>query len=324
MKGMTELRLMTVSGPMLTVSAPPHVHCGTTVRGLNQRMLLGLAPVMLMAVLTYGLPALRVLAMAGATAVIAEHLCARMFEVKSRVDDLHALCLGLILGCFLPASAPWWLAVAGSVSAVFMGKMIFGGLGSGPLSAAMVGWAVCRLSWSAYMSPEFTVLDSTLPTVLFDLQNFGPKALEDVSYFGLFMGQQIGFLGASQTLAAIVGGAILLYTKRVRWEIPAGFLGGVLVFATIWAMLEPGAHPCPVVHLLAGSTIFAAFFAATDESSSPSRRTPMILFGALCGLMVVLIRVYGIYPDGTPFAILVANLFTPALSSIKPKPFGAK
>ena len=321
-KSMLDLRLLQPSGPVLTVGSPPHVHRGVSVTGLNARFLLGLLPVALMACATYGMPAARVLAAAGASAVLAEHLFSKCMKEPSRVHDLHSLTIGLVLACFLPASAPWWLAMCGAAISVLLGKMIFGGLGAAPLAPAMVGWAVCRVSWPHFMSPELTILDTALDPVLFNLHKFGLQAVENASLLDMLAGRQLGFLGASQTLAALAGGTILLATGRIRWEIPAGFLGGVLVVSTFLGGVEPTRHANALVHLLGGSTVFAAFFAATDDSSSPSRKGPMLAFGALCGLMTVLIRTYGIYPDGTPFAILVANLFAPALAMIRPKPFG--
>ncbi len=310
--------------PLLTVSAPPFAHAGSSVHSLMLTSIAALAPAAVMAALAYGLPAVRVMALCGATAILAEFLCERLMGRRSSVDDFHGLYMGLVLAFLLPAAAPWWLAVMGAASSIVLGKMIFGGLGGSPLSPALVGWAVCSLSWPEAMDAEFSMLASELTSPLHQLKSFGPEAVAGISPLRLLAGRQLGGLGASQVWAVLAGGLLLLALGRVRWEIPLGFLAGLTAAEGVYWLSDPATYASPLFHLLAGSAVFVAFFAATDEPSTPSRTLPMLLFGLLAGALTAVIRIHGIYPDGAAFAVLLANLFTPMLARIRPKPFGAR
>ncbi|HKI82173.1 MAG TPA: RnfABCDGE type electron transport complex subunit D, partial [Pseudodesulfovibrio sp.] len=127
---------------------------------------------------------------------------------------------------------------------------------------------------------------------------------------------------AVHVAALLVGAAYLLLRGHIKWEVPAGFITGLLLTAWVYQIMAPTAYAPPLFHLLAGGAVFGAFFLATDPSSSPIGRVPAVIFGLMAGAMVIVIRVYGMYPDGVPFAILLANLFTPLLDRIRPKPFG--
>lgn len=319
-RGLSPLR----ASPVLTVSAPPFAHAGQSVSSMMLTSILALVPAAVMAAVVYGLPAVRVLALCASVAVMTEALCERLMGRASSVDDWHGLYVGLVLAFLLPASAPWWLAVMGAVSSIVLGKMIFGGLGGGPLSPALVGWAVCGLSWPDVVDPEFSMLASELTSPLHQLKFFGVEAVEGFSASQLLLGRQLGGLGASQVWAVLAGGLALVALGRVRWEIPLAFLAGLAGASAAFWLSDPGLYASPLFHLLAGSGVFVAFFAATDEPSSPSLPAPMLLFGLLAGGLTVIIRVYGIHPDGAAFAVLLANLFTPMLARLRPKPFGAR
>lgn len=312
------------TSPVLTVSAPPFAHAGSSVHSLMLTSIAALAPAAVMAAVTHGLPGVRVMALCGVVAVLAEALCERLMGRRSSVDDFHGLYVGFVLAFLLPAAAPWWLATMGAASSIVLGKMIFGGLGGSPLSPALVGWAVCSLSWPEAMDAEFSMLASELTSPLHQLKFFGPEAVAGIAPLQLMAGHQLGGLGASQVWAVLAGGLLLLVLGRVRWEIPLGFLAGLAVTTGVYWLSDPVAYASPIFHLLAGSAVFVAFFAATDEPSTPSRTLSMLLFGLLAGALTAIIRIYGIYPDGAPFAVLLANLFTPMLARIRPKPFGAR
>jgi len=313
------------SAPTLyTVAAPPHWHCGRTVTGVMQQYILALLPAAVMAVVYYGFPALRVMALACATAVAVEALCCKIMDRPSSVDDFHAALTGLLLSFLLPAMAPWWLVVIGAAVSIIVGKMLFGGLGGNPLCAPLVGWAILSLSWQTQMDPDAMVLSTTLADPLTQLKFLGLAAAQKISYADMFVGRQLGGLGATQVLALLLGGGYLAARGLVRLYIPLSFLAGVFVTGLVYFLMDGGAYPNPIFHLLTGSVVLGAFFLATDPNSSPVNKTAMVLFGLTCGIMTVIIRVYGIYPDGVPFAILFANLFTPMFDLIRPKPFGAR
>jgi len=308
--------------PILTVAVPPHVHCGRSIRRYMVDTLIALMPAALMAVVIFGVEGLRVMALSCAVAVTADFLLNRIMRREQSVDDYSALVTGLLFAFLLPASSPWWLVAVGSVTAIAMGKMIFGGLGGSPLCPALVGWAACRISWGSYMDTNATMLSSHLAAPLQQLKYFGPDSIGSIHFSDLLLGNQLGGLGAVHVAALLVGAAYLLLRGHIKWEVPAGFITGLLLTAWVYQIMAPTAYAPPLFHLLAGGAVFGAFFLATDPSSSPIGRVPAVIFGLMAGAMVIVIRVYGMYPDGVPFAILLANLFTPLLDRIRPKPFG--
>lgn len=307
---------------LLTVSVPPHRHCGVTVRTRMTSLLLAMVPAAVMAASSYGASGLRVMALAMGTAVLAEAACDRLMERASEIGDLHALYVGLCFAFLLPPSAPWWLVTVGSASSIALGKMVFGGLGGSPFCAPLIGWAVCRLSWPAHMDIDATMLAYDLTYPLAQLKNFGLEAVMITDTRELILGRQLGGLGAVQMAGVIVGGLFLVLRRHISSIIPVGVVAGVAATAWVFHLTDPAAHPPAMFHLLTGSALFGAFFLATDGPSSPNRNIPMLLYGLLAGVLIVVIRVYGVYPDGVPFAILLANLFTPVFERIRPRPFG--
>lgn len=310
--------------PLLTVSAPPHVHCGRTIRGMMLETLVALLPAAALAVVWYGLPALRVMALCCGTAVAVEAACFRLMDRPAETDDCHGLLTGLLFAFFLPASAPWWLAVCGSAITIILGKMIFGGIGGTPLNAAALGWAACRISWPGFLDVDATMLTTPFEGAVSALKYFGPDAASAFSLSDLLLGKQLAGLGEAQVGALLLGGLWLVARNRVRWEIPLSFLAGVALTAGIFQAVDPQLYAGPLFHLLAGGTVFAAFFLMPEGSSSPNGTIPMLVYGLMGGALLIIIRVYGAYPDGIAFAVLLANLATPLLERLRPKPFGAR
>jgi len=308
----------------LTVSVPPHRHYGTSIRGRMFAILLAMLPAATMGLANYGMPALRVMCLSMSAAIFTEALCHWLMESKSELENLHAFIVGLSFAFLLPASAPWWLVTFGSATSIILGKMIFGPLGGSPFCAPLIGWAVCRISWPAFMDIDASMLSADLTFPLAQLKDFGLNSVMITDTKQLFLGKQLGGLGAVQIAGILLGGIILVAKRHVSSIIPMGVIGGVCITAGLFNMLNPNIYATPGFHLLTGSTLFGAFFLATDGSSSPNRQIPMLLFGLLIGIMIVLIRIYGSYPDGVPFAILIANLFTPVFERIRPRPFGVR
>ena len=308
----------------LTVSPAPHWRSKRTVEKMMQYHLLALVPALLMAFNMFGLPALATVGMAGAVAVLTEVLMLKWQERDVNVDNYTALYEGVLFAFLLPAGAPWWMVGCGAALTIVLGRTVFGGFGCNPICAPLVAWAFCRLSWPAAMDIDANLAHFMINAPLDQLKYFGLETLEQFNYADLFLGKQLGGLGASQILGVLAGGIFLVATKWVRIFIPAAFLVGVTVTASIFWMIDPEVYANPLFHLLTGSVIFGAFFLAPDVASSPVGIIPQVLFGLIAGTMVVIIRVYGIYPDGVPFAIMVANLLTPLLDRVRPKPFGGK
>lgn len=307
-----------------TVTAPPFWHCGRTVTGDMYRLLVALVPAALLGVYRFGYDALTVLAVAGLTAVITEALIQRLMEQSPSAHDFTALADGILLAFLLPATAPWWLVAVGSAVTIILGRMVFGGFGGSPVCAPAVGWCVLTVSWPAYMDLNGMLLRWDLVEPLSELKYFGVEAISGISLSSLVFGQNLGALGASQAGLVLAAGVALLCMGQIRWYIPVSYLAGVFGTALIYWLIDPQLYASPLFHLLAGTTMFTAFFLLPYPSASPVFRIPMILFGLMAGALTILIRVYGIYPDGAPFAVLLANLCTPLLDLIQPKPFGGR
>ena len=224
----------------------------------------------------------------------------------------------------LPANAPWWLVMLGAALAIGLGKMAFGGLGANAVNTALVGWAMLYVSWPALMDPNSMQLDTSFIDPLVRLKYFGAGAVSHIGLTDLLLGNQIGGLGASQAGALFIGGSYLAARGTIRWEIALSFFVGVFLTAALYNVIDAERFATPFFHLCTGSTFLGGFFLATEWASSPGRQIPMMLYGLIGGAMVIIIRVYGIYPDGVPFAILLINLLAPLLDSIHPKPFGAR
>ena len=310
--------------PLFVVDTPPYLHSGYTIHGMMRDTLIALLPAAILAVYTFGLPAFRVMALAAGTAVLVEALCLYLAGRDIRIHDGTALVTGLLLAFLLPAGAPWWLVVIGSALTIGLGKQVFGGLGANPLCPPLVGWAALTISWPTYMDPGAMTLQTTLIDPLLTMKYFGFAYLLPNSELPLFLGQQLGGLGSAQIAAVLAGGLFLIIRRTVRWEIAFSFLLGVVLLSGLYWHLDPVLNPPPHLYLLTGSTMFAAFFLATDASSSPVAGAGMVIYGLLAGCLVVLIRMYGIYPDGAPFAVLLAGLVTPLCDMIRVAPYGSR
>ncbi|EPR38737.1 electron transport complex, RnfABCDGE type, D subunit [Desulfovibrio sp. X2] len=305
----------------LTVSCPPHIHCGRSVRGLMHESAAALLPAAVMAVWWYGVPALRVMALATAAAVTTQWAIERLTGREIGVDDGSALLTGLVFAFLLPSSAPWWLVIIGAVIALGLGRAAFGGLGGNPLNPALIAWAICLLSWKGHMNPDFTVLDSALGSPLATLRYQGALEAAKISPLALLEGAQLSGLGDAQAGALLLGGLWLLARRRLRPHIPLAFLAGTAATAFCFRLVWPETSASPLFHVLAGGTVFAAFFLATEQASSPVTRRGMVVYGLFAGAMTVVIRTWGIWLDGAPFAVLLANLVTPMCDRLRPRAF---
>jgi Na+-translocating ferredoxin:NAD+ oxidoreductase subunit D len=313
----------TAHPPFLHVSSPPFWHSGRTVRGVMTDFIIALVPALAMAIFYYGFEALRVVSLSIATAVVVEALCLLVMERDVSVDNYSAVVTGILFAFLLPAQAPWWIVMTGSAISVGLGKMIFGGLGANPVASPLVGWAALQISWPDAMNINIAMLASPLENPLTQLKYLGLQSV-DVSFMEMAIGAQLSGLGSAQVLALLAGGMFLAFRRSIRVHIPLAFLGGVLVASLIFWGIDSSVHPNPLFHILAGSTVFGAFFLATDPPAAPVGKIAMVLYGLLGGTLVVIIRVYGIYPDGVPFAVLLANLTAYLFDLIRPKPFGAR
>ncbi len=309
---------------LLTVSPSPAWRTQRTAQDTIQAMLLSLVPVFLLGIIHFGLGTIRVTALSAGVALATWLVCEKITKRTHPLGGHYAVLTGVLFAFLLPASAPWWLTSVGAACSIILGSVVFGGIGSNPLCAPLVGWAICKISWPDFMDIDLSMLDTTLSSPLSQIKYTGLPVAGDISFWGLFLGEQLGGLGAVQIIAVLGAGIFLLVRGYIRLFAPLAFLAGVAGASLVYWLID-SSYPGPVFHLLAGHVLFAAFFLVTDWGSSPVGKLPLVLFGLIAGVLVIVIRTYGAYPDGVAFAVLLANLLTPLLDTLRPKslPVGA-
>ena len=306
------------------ISHAPFVHNNSSIARKNVALLLAMMPLVAFAVCMFGWPAASVLLLSTSMAIGIELLIRLPLGRKLEVIDGNAAAIGLMFGLMLPPTAPWWFILVGTFIAIVIAKQFFGGTGENPFNPMLVAYAVLLISWGdvlnftkAYLPYEFgfTAIDP-----LATLKQFGPSAVNDLSIWHLFMGQQLGGMGTTFGFGIVVGGLYLLTRGYIRWEITLSFLVGIWVCAYLFHWANPEIYAGPMFHLATGYVLFGAFFLATEDASSPVYRLPMILYGIGGGVLTIVIRNVGIYPDGVVFAILLMNAAAPLLDKFRVRP----
>lgn len=320
----------------LIVSLSPHVHSGDSVKKNMYGVIIALLPVFAASVWVFGLGALIVTLTSVVACVLFEFLIQKyMLKQPSSITDGSAVITGLLLAFNLPSNIPLGLIIIGSAVAIGIGKMSFGGLGQNIFNPALVGrvfllisFPVQMTSWPLPIASRTSYLDAITGATPLSIIKEGVAAgrpmaelmAEVPSYFDLFLGGTAGeILGVSM----IIGLVYMLFKKIITWHIPVTVLGTVGVFTGILHLIDPDVYASPFFHVLTGGVLLGAIFMATDYASSPMSVKGMIVYSIGIGVITVLIRTYGSYPEGIAFAILIMNAFTPLIDKyIKPKRFG--
>jgi electron transport complex protein RnfD len=329
---------------LLHVSTPPHSRQRVTLPGLMLSVIVALVPAIAASVIFFGPRALLVIAVCVLATTGTESLLCLIFRKKQTLYNFSAVVSGLLLALSLPPSLPLWMAVAGSVFAIAVTKMAFGGLGHNIVNPALAGRAFLMLSFPAAMS-AWTVpahgslfgmsrgldgITAATPLVYFKSAmmsgNFNPLDLQE-TLVSLFFGNVGGCLGATSALAICVGVMFLFYRGIIRFRAPVSFIGTVFLFFWVFSgaddILSTEAIIVALYQSLCGGMLLGAFFFAADPVTSPMTPLGKIFFGVGCGLLTCLIRKFGGYPDGVCFAILLMNLATPILDKIgRPRHYG--
>lgn len=311
----------------LTVSHAPFWHDGDSLFQMNLNIMIAALPAIIFGIIQFGAPAVAVLALSLSSAMAWELILTTISKKKASIGDLDSAVIGLVFGMMLPATSPWWLVITGTFVAVVIGKMIFGGIGANPFNPALIGMAILTLSWktffdfdAAYVNYDFSF---TALAPLTAIKAQGAMAVADLFPIGdLIMGKQVGAIGTTFGLGLIIGGIYLILKGYVRWEISVSFIIGILFTAFCFNLANPDKYAGPMIHLFSGYTLFGAFFLATENSSSPVNRIPMLVYGFFAGAMIMLMRSIGVYADGTVLAILLLNLVNPLIDTIRPKALG--
>ena len=315
----------------LYVSPSPHIHGGDSISKNMYGVLIALIPAFLVSLYCFGLGALIVTATSVLACVIFEYLIQRFLMKKEpTLCDGSAILTGVLLAFNVPSNLPIWIILIGALAAIGIGKMSFGGLGNNIFNPALVGRVFLLISFPAQMTtwpvPDvfpMTYTDAeTGATILSSLHEGGAPLPAMVD---MLIGRIGGSLGEVSAIALLLGFAFMLWKKIITWHIPVSILATVFVFTGILYLVNPTVYVNPFIHLLSGGLLLGSTFMATDYVTSPMSKNGMIVYGIGIGLLTAVIRIFGSYPEGMSFAILIMNAFTPLINSyIKPKHFGGK
>ncbi|MDR1154165.1 MAG: RnfABCDGE type electron transport complex subunit D [Bacteroidales bacterium] len=345
---------------LFTVSPSPHVHSGNSVERLMYDVLLALMPAFFVSVWFFGLGALYVTVVSVLCCMLAEYVISKhLLKQEPALRDGSAAVTGLLLAFNVPTNLPVWILILGAVTAIGVGKMTFGGLGNNPFNPALTGRVFMLISFPVQMTswPKPLVSRWNLETVLnfgkypaeyvdsftgatplgvvkegvkaLDAASGATRTLSDMltydvpSTFDLLIGKSGGSMGEISAVALLLGLVYLLVRKVITWHIPVSILLTTAIFTGILWRINPEANASPVFHLLTGGLLLGAVFMATDYVTSPMSRAGMLVYGVGIGAITVIIRVFGAYPEGMSFAILIMNAFVPLINIyLKPARFG--
>lgn len=302
------------------VTSSPHIRDVDTVTRLMGDVILALLPATALAVYLYGLKALLLIVTTVAAAVATEAICQKVRQQPITITDLSAVVTGLLLALNLPAGAPLWMGALGAAFAIFIVKQVFGGLGENFMNPALAARVFLAVSYpklmGLYLDPATDALSAATPLALLKDGNL----TEMPSMMASFLGTVSGSIGESSAAALLIGGLYLLVRKVITWEIPVLFIATVFAGTFLFYGFDV---QLALVAILSGGIFLGGFFMATDYATSPIHFNGRVVFAIGAGLLTVLIRRFGAYPEGVMFAILLMNAFTPAIEKLTaPKIFG--
>ena len=293
------------------VSGSPHIHKQESISRIMWTVVISLIPAGIAGVIIFGLDALWVTLVAVIAAVLTELIFGILTKKKITIWDGSAVITGILLAFNLPSGVPLWLPIVGAVFSIAIGKQVFGGIGQNIFNPALVGRVFLMASWPKYMTTFVNPLNYDAVTSATPLAILKEgKILEHISYWNLFLGKHGGCIGEVCILALLIGAAILLIKGYISWHIPLSYIFTTALFVYIFGAgkLFTGDW---LFHILSGGLILGAFFMATDYVATPLTAKGQLVFGVGCGLLTAVIRIWGGYPEGVSYAILMTNAATP-------------
>lgn len=319
------------------ISPSPHIHSGDSVQKNMYRVLVALVPAFLVSALFFGWDTWIVTAIAVLGCVLTEFLIQHyLMKVPTTIMDGSAMLTGVLLAFNLPGSLPWWIVLIGAIVSIAVGKMSFGGLGSNIFNPALIGRVFLLVSFPAQMTSwpkpkmfNWSGVDVGTGATPLELVKQASKSgtIQDLGdgmglIFDMIRGNVGGSLGEVSALALVVGGIYLIWKKVITWHIPVSILGTVIIFTSMLYFYDPTRYVDPFFHVFSGGLMLGTIFMATDYATSPMTYKGMLIYGIGIGVITVLIRVFGAYPEGVSFAILIMNAATPLINVyMKPKRF---
>lgn len=304
-----------MSNPNLVVTSSPHIRDADTIPRIMHTVNLTLLPVALMAVYFFGIRAFLIIMTCVLTSVLTEYIWQKARGKKVTITDGSAILTGLLLALTLPPRLPLWMAMIGAIVAISLGKQVFGGLGHNPFNPALIGRAFLTIAFSVEMTSWH------LPGAVDTVAAATPLAALKMNgiasdYWSLFIGNVSGSLGETSALVIILGGLYLIYKGYVDYRIPVAYFGTVAALSVIFGQ-------DPIWHLLAGGLMLGGFYMLTDMVTSPITKKGRWIFGIGAGIIVVLNRLFGGYPEGVLYSILIMNMTVPLINRFtRPRTYG--
>lgn len=299
----------------LTISTAPHIRCKDSVKTIMRDVLIALLPTTAAGIYLFGLNSALIVAVSVASAVLAEFAWQKLAKRPVRVKDLSAAVTGLIFALNLPPTAPWWMAMIGSAFAIIVVKQLFGGIGDNFLNPALAARALLLASWPARMTQfvlpaYFSGADAVTSATVLSESGF------QTTYLDMFLGRIPGTIGEVCKAAILIGFAYLLIRRVISWQVPVIILAVVALLSCIFGS-------DPLTAILSGGAMFGAVFMATDYTTSPMTAKGQIIFAVGIGVIIVLIRKFGSYPEGVTYAILFMNIVAPLIDKyVAPRLYG--
>lgn len=326
---------------LLTVSPSPHIHQEQTIPRIMYDVIFAMLPAFAFSIYVFGLGALVVTLIAVLSAVFFEYVITKhLLKREPDILDGSAVVTGMLLAFNVPSNLPWWLIVIGSFVAIGIGKMSFGGLGNNPFNPALVGrvfllisFPVQMTTWPAPFESRMSITDVVTGATPLGFIKDGLKngeslvdLMQDVPrHMDFLLGMQPGSMGEISALLLILGFLYLLFRKVITWHIPVIVVGTMFIFSGLLWWGNPDRFIDPLFHILTGGALLGAIFMATDYVTSPMTTRGVVIYSIGIGIITILVRVFGAYPEGISFAILIMNAFVPLLNKyLKPSRFGEK
>ena len=312
----------------LTVSSSPHIRGNDSTRRIMRDVNIALLPALLFGIYHFGVSAAIVTAVCIVCAVVTE-LAANRFLIRDHRElDGSAVVTGMLLALTLPATTPWWVAAIGSVFAILVVKAMCGGLGQNAFNPALAARALLMLVFPTYLvryfEPQGLLGTADAVTAATPLHHMVMPALPEQSLLDMFLGNIPGCIGEVSTLALLIGGAYLVYRRVISLRIPLAYLGTVAVLTLVFHKTD-NAIAWMLYSLMGGGVMLGAIFMATDYATSPVTPLGQVAYGIGCGILTVVFRYYGLYPEGVTYAILIMNGLSWAVDKWTPPVlFGSK
>lgn len=305
----------------LTVTSSPHIRGDFRSSRLMLDVVIGLMPALLVGMLVLGIRALAVTIVSLVAAVAAEGLYILLTKKRNTLPDCSVLVTGLLFAMTLPATTPYWVVAVGSAFAILVGKLLWGGLGQNIFNPALTARALVMLLWPASIT-RYAGLDGV--TAATPLHHMVMPSLPEESVLDMFLGNCPGSIGEISALALLLGGAYLVARKVISIRIPASFIGTVAVLTLVFHKTD-NALLWMLYSLFSGGLMLGAIFMATDYATSPVTPLGQVVYGIGCGILVVVFRYFGLFPEGVTYAILLMNGCTWFIDRhTAPRRFGVK